>query len=68
MFKTFTASTLAAVTLAKGLNDGTTRENAVSTVLMSTSASTGGFKLTLHSYNSDNSGTLEFHGDLVLET
>jgi len=57
MFKTFTASTLAAVTLAKGLNDGTTRDNAVSTELMSATG-TSGYKLTLHSYNSDNSGTL----------
>jgi len=61
MFKTFSAALLAAVSVAKGTGDGSSRENAVTTELIS-DAKVG---LTLHSYNSQNGDTLELHGDLA---
>jgi len=53
MFKTFSAAILAAVTIAKGTNDGTGRDNAVTTTLMDAD----NIKIVINSYNKDNSGT-----------
>jgi len=62
MFNTFTAALLAAVTVAKGLGDGSSQDNAVSTVLIDDP----NVKLVVNSYNSNNAGTYEAHGDLTL--
>jgi len=62
MFKTFASAVLASVAVAVGNNDGTNRENAVSTKLIDNADVT----LSLDLYNADNAGTLEFHGDVKL--
>jgi hypothetical protein len=62
MLKTFSAAALAAVAIAKGSNDGTSQENAVTTTLMEAD----GIKIVINSYNADNNGTQEIHGDLAL--
>ena len=51
-----------AVAVARGNNDGSNRDNAISTTLIDEDA----VKLILHSYNADNAGTQEIHGDLVV--
>ena len=63
MFKTFACALLASVAFARGDDNGLGQDNAVSTVLIDDD----NYKLTLHHYNSDNSGTYEFHGDLEAE-
>jgi len=63
MFKTFSAAILAAVTIARGDGDGTSQANAEETQLID-DAKIG---LTLFSYNANNAGTQEIHGDLELD-
>ena len=53
IFKFFTLVFLVAIAAAKGKNDGSDRDNAVSTVLIETNK----VSLTLHSYNLENQGT-----------
>lgn len=63
MFKTFSAAILAAVAIARGDGDGTSQANAEETQLID-DAKIG---LTLYSYNANNAGTQEIHGDLELD-
>ena len=64
MFKTFSAAILAAVAIARGTNDGTSQANAMETQLLDDAA----VSMTIYSYNSDNAGTQEIHGDLEIAT
>merc|ERR1712014_290855 len=63
MFKTFSAAILAAVAIARGDGDGTSQANAEETQLID-DAKIG---LTLYSYNANNAGTQELHGDLEVD-
>ena len=67
MFRTFASAALASAAIAKGLNDGSSRDNAVSTQLLAEGTDSSKINLTVNSYNSDNAGTLEFHGDLTAD-
>ena len=62
MFKTFSAAILAAVAVARGTGDGTSQANAEETQLIDDAKAS----LTLFSYNANNAGTQEIHGDLEL--
>ena len=64
MFKTFSAAILAAVAIARGKNDGTSQDNAMEMQLIDDAA----VSMTIYSYNSDNAGTQEIHGDLEIAT
>ena len=65
MFKSFAASLLPLAALARGDNDGTSRDNAVSTSF--TFADIEGVEVTLHHYNKSGEAenVFEFHGDTV---
>jgi hypothetical protein len=65
MFKSFASALLASVVFARGDGNGLGSDNAISTVLVDDADK--GIKLTLHHYNADNAGVLEFHGDVTLE-
>ena len=58
MLKSFAAAIAPVVVLGRGNNDGTSAENAFEVELIPG-------KLTLYTYNQDNAGTDEFHGDLT---
>ena len=61
MLKSFAAAIAPIVVLGRGENDGTSAENAYEVELIP------GF-LTLYTYNQDNAGVDEFHGDLSYKT
>ena len=63
MFKTFAPAALAAIAAARGTDSGADRENATEQVLLNKN----GAKITLFTYNADNAGINEFHGDITLE-
>lgn len=63
MNKFVQALLLPALTLARGKNDGTDQENAITTVLLDNDK----YVLTLHSYNSKPLDIPEFHGDTNLQ-
>ena len=63
MFKSFTLAVLPFVVLAKGKNDGSSGDNAITTKLMDTDK----FTLNLHHYNAESAQTNEFHGDIDLQ-
>jgi hypothetical protein len=63
MFKTFAPAALAAIAAARGTDSGADRENATEQVLLDRA----GAKITLFTYNADNAGINEFHGDITLE-
>ena len=62
MFRVLASAVLALTAIAVGNDDGTSRENAKTVTLIDDAATS----LTLNSYNADNAGTLEFHGDVKL--
>ena len=62
MFKTFCSALFAAVAFARGTNDGTSQENATEYRLLDEP----NVSMTLYSYNSDNGGVQELHGDLEI--
>lgn len=66
MFKSspfFVALLLPYLAVAKGKNDGSDGDNAVTTTLMNTEK----YKLDIHTYNAKTADIYEFHGDLELQ-
>jgi len=72
MFKSFAASLLAAVTIARGTADGSTASNAYVTELINVkeagnaTVDESGVILTFFNYNAESENSLEFHGDTHL--
>ena len=66
MFKSspfFVALLLPYLVVAKGKNDGSNGDNAVTTTLMDTDK----YRLDIHTYNAKSADIGEFHGDLELQ-
>ena len=62
MFKSFAVALLPIAVLAAGDNDGTSQVNAYEVELIDNELGT----MTLLTYNADNGGVNEFHGELLL--
>ena len=62
MFKSFTLALLSAVAIAKGNNDGSSGDNAITTNLIDNEQ----YSLDVHTYNAETRDINEFHGDLEM--
>ena len=62
MFKSFTLALLSAVAIAKGNNDGSSGDNAITTNLIDNDQ----YSLDVHTYNAETRDINEFHGDLEM--